>query len=61
MEKVTGCASNALKRFVMQAALHIDMDDPSVLVMTRQEGQTVMPGEGDPDIDDNNPRPIEFD
>ena len=51
MEKETGCASNATRRFGMQAALRIDMDDPSVLVMTRQERQTVMPGEGDPFMD----------
>ena len=38
MKKATECASNALKSFRMQAALRIDMDDPSVLVMMRQEG-----------------------
>ena len=38
MKNATKCESNALKSFRMQAALRIDMDDPSVLVMMRQEG-----------------------
>ena len=38
MKNATKCASNALKSFEMQAALRIDMDDPSVLMMMRQEG-----------------------